>query len=43
MELIEETIEIEKDVYKSLLNYCEENDLSINQFIKSNLELIGEY
>jgi len=40
MELKEYAISLEKEVFSELLNYCEENKIDINQFIKSNLELI---
>ena len=43
MELKEYPISLEKEIYKSLLNYCNKEEISINQFIKSNLEAIGEY
>lgn len=43
MELINQEIEIEPEVYKSLLNYCEKEQIEINDFIKSNLDLLGEY
>jgi len=36
-------IELDKTVFRALLNYCGENDISTNDFIKSNLEAIGEY
>ena len=43
MELEKYPIEIEKEVLRALNGYCDENDISINQFIKANLEAIGEY
>lgn len=36
-------IEIDKDVLITLNGYCKKNDISINEFIKTNLEAIGEY
>ncbi len=36
-------IELEEEVLRALRVYCEENEISINQFIKSNLEAIGVY
>jgi hypothetical protein len=43
MDLINKEIEIEEEVFKALFKYCNEKDLSINGFIKANLEALGEY
>ena len=41
MEITEKfLIELEKDTFERLLNYCKEHNLSENQFIKNNLNLI---
>lgn len=39
-EYIKKQIEIDKEVYKELIKYCEENEISINSFIKLNLECL---
>ena len=41
-DLIFQEIEIEKDIWKVLKKYCDREDISINYFIRANLEAVGE-
>jgi len=40
-EVKEYKIEIDNNVYDRLIEYCNENDISINSFIELNLENVG--
>ena len=40
-EYIKETIEIDIYVLKALKKYCKKEDISINGFIRANLEALG--